>query len=167
MKKITILIFGIILIMILLSLTGCDYEMGFSTKGKVAFSKEFYELNEEAVIKELSTTVINVEKSNGSGIDKPGAGKEFVIVTLQLKNIGPKSINYNAWNYRLQDSSGDTVRISYTNLDKDTLLGSGDIAPNEEKIGTIVFEAPKGDENLVLIYEENLWTNSNLKFNLQ
>ena len=46
-------------------------------------------------------------------------------------------------------------------------LGSGELAPNGTKTGKIVFEAPKGDNGLTLIYKGNMLSNKERKLKLQ
>lgn len=85
----------------------------------------------------------------------------------RIKNNSNKNISYNAFNYKLQNSNGNIESQTFSTINNDTSLSSGQLAPNGIKIGSIIFEAPKGDNNLILLYQENIFRDKYIKFKLQ
>lgn len=57
--------------------------------------------------------------------------------------------------------------MTFTTIDKDTSLQSGELIPGGKVTGTVTFEQPKGDTGLILIYNDNIWSSKELKIKLQ
>ncbi len=57
--------------------------------------------------------------------------------------------------------------MKYTIIDQDTELQSGELIPGGKVEGTIVFEELIDDPNLVLIYNDSIWSTNSLKIHLQ
>lgn len=131
--------------------------------------KTSYAINEPASHDDAEITVTKVERSAGGNYDKPKEGMEFVIVTIQIKNIGDKdNLSYNPYGYKMKNSQGQIVDSAITLVNSDTSLSSGELAPGGTISGTIAFEQPKGDTGLELQYTGNIWlSNSTLTFVLQ
>ncbi len=144
-----------------------------TSSGSVATSttqepvKDFYEIGEAAVLGSGSITVTDVEKSSGTSFDKPKSGKEFVIVHVTIKNIGNSNLSYNPFYFKVQNSQGQQTDITFTIVDSSTSLEAGDLVPGGSVSGTITFEEPIDDPDLVLIYQDNFWSNKTLKIKLQ
>lgn len=130
-------------------------------------TKEYYNINEEAVLGDGSITVTKVEKSAGTEYEKPQAGKEYVIVSVNIKNNGSTDLSYNPYDFKLQNSDGQKLDESFYTGNNDTALNSGELAPSGHVSGTIAFEAPKNDSDLTLIYQDNIWSSKTLKIKLQ
>lgn len=111
---------------------------------------KIYKVGEEAKIGKASITVTKVEKSQGKDYDKPSEGNEFIIVTLKEKNIGNENISYNEFYFKLKNSKGQIKESSITSIGK--RFDSGELAPGGEIEGTITFEAPKNDSNLIFMF---------------
>ena len=114
-----------------------------------------YGLNIPAENDEVQITVTKVERSNGKEYDKPDDGKEFVIVTVKIKNIGDEKLSYNSYDFKMSNSQGQVTDESFTTVDSDTALSYGELKSGGEVEGTISFEQPKGDEGLILEYYDN------------
>jgi len=130
--------------------------------------KTEYGINDTATYKDVELTVTAVEHSAGGEYDKPKDGNEFIIVTVQYKNIGNDRISYNPYDFELQNSQGQINAPTFTTTNTDTALNSGDLAAGGTVSGTIAFEAPVGDAGLKLNYTGNILSNDEkLIFNLQ
>lgn len=125
-------------------------------------------LGESGTYKCVTITVTKVEKSEGTSIDSPKDGMEFVIVHVKIENTGKKNISYNPFDYKIINSKKQITDQAFTIVDSDTALSSGELAPGGEIEGTISFEQPKDDENLILQYYNNMFNSSpSMKFALQ
>lgn len=107
-------------------------------------------------------TVTKVKKSQGSDYDKPKSGEEFVIVTVKIKNVGKKNLDYNPYYFKMQNSKGQLDSMSFTTVDTDTALESGELAPGGEIEGTIAFEEPKNDAELILQYQDDIFEDDSI-----
>lgn len=129
--------------------------------------KTEYNQGEEAILGKGAITVTKVEKSQGTQWDKPKSGKEFVIVYLTIENKGNSNLSYNPYYFKMQNSQGQQESMTFTIVDQDTSLQSGELIPGGKVSGTIAFEQPKGDTGLMLIYNDNIWSSKELKIKLQ
>lgn len=136
------------------------------TETKKEEIKEFYAVNEEVKLNDAIVKVTNVEKSNGSEFDKAKDGMEYVIVTVSIKNDGKNEISYNPFDFEMQNSKGQITNQTFTIINKDTSLNSGNLAAGGEVSGTIAFEQPQNDNALVLKYKGNLFSNKEIKIKL-
>lgn len=128
--------------------------------------KTEYNQGEEAILGKGAITVTKVEKSQGTQWDKPKSGKEFVIVYLTVENKGNSNLSYNPFYFKMQNSQGQQESMTFTTIDQDTALQSGELIPGGKVSGTITFEQPKGDSNLILIYNDSIWSSKELKIKL-
>ena len=120
--------------------------------------KTEYNIGEEAVLGQGAIIVTNVEKSQGSQWEKPKSGKEFVIVHVTIENKGNSNLSYNPFYFKMQNSQGQQESMTFTTIDQDTSLQSGELIPGGKVSGTITFEQPKNDSELILIYNDSIWS---------
>ena len=82
-------------------------------------------------------------------------GFRLVVVTVRFDNGATATIAPSSSDFKLQDSNG--VRRGSFSLglrsERADQLKSDDLASSGFVIGTIVFEAPRGDQRLTLVYE--------------
>lgn len=129
--------------------------------------KDSYAVGETAKYKDVEMTVIKVDKSNGTEYDKPKDGKEFVIVTVKIKNNSSKNLAYNPFYFKMKNSKGQIEDGTFSTVNKDTALNSGDLASGGEVEGTVIFEEPVGDNGLILQYQDNVFMdNAKLQFKI-
>lgn len=130
--------------------------------------KTEYNQGEQAILGNGAITVTNVERSQGSEYSKPKSGKEYVVVSLKIENKGKDNLSYNPFYFKMQNSQGQQEDYTITmGVNDDTQLNSGELIPGGSVEGTLVFEEPKGDTGLILIYNDNLWSSKELKIKLQ
>lgn len=115
--------------------------------------KTEYSINEKVEFEGRVFEVINVEYSDGTQFDKPKSGMEYVIVTISIENNSDKQLSYNPFHFKMQNSQGQIQSQTFTIVDSDTSLSSGELAPGGSVSGTIAFEQPKDDPDLKLIFE--------------
>lgn len=136
------------------------------TGGTVAEQKTEYNQGEEAILGDGAIIVTKVEKSKGKNYDKPATGKEYVIVHVTIENKGKDKLSYNPYDFKMQNSQGQQESITFTTVDQDTALHSGELIAGGKISGTITFEEPIGDTGLILIYSDNIWSSKELKIRL-
>jgi hypothetical protein len=85
---------------------------------------------------------------------RPQQGNEYIRVYLTLRNTGDQPINYNPFDFKVQDSNG-VQKNEETFSEMPYRLESGSLAPEGTVEGNLAFEVPQGDNNLRLIYETN------------
>lgn len=123
-----------------------------------------YAVDQEAVYEGAAITVSKVEMSDGMEFYRPKDGMEYAIITIRVRNVGEGNMRYTPYDYRIQNSQGQITDQAFSIIDTQTHLGDGELTSGGSVEGTIVFEVPKGDENLILTfspYQEAL-----LKFKL-
>ena len=131
-----------------------------------AKAKEYYSIGEEGRLNGASITVTNIEKSQGAKYTEPKAGKEFIIVYLTIENKGTTNLNYNPYDFKMQNSQGYQEDYTYKTLDEDTELHYGTLIPGGKISGSVSFEQPIDDPGLILIYDDNIWDTKELKIKL-
>lgn len=113
-------------------------------------------------------TVTGVKRSQGTDMDTPDKGNEYVIVSVQIENQGEDNISFNPFNYSLKNAQGQISDQSLTLIAQDTALNSGELAPEGSISGTMVFQAPADstDKDLTLLLKDNMFSDENIKINL-
>jgi hypothetical protein len=106
-------------------------------------------------MKDYQLTVNSVKKANAMGYSTPDKGKEFITVNLTIQNKGEKEVSYNPLDFKIQDSDGNQTSETYVTIENKLHYGS--LASGGKVTGAIVFEVPKADTNLKLIYQPNVW----------
>lgn len=125
-----------------------------------------YKVGDVGQLDAYSIQVSEVKKSSGSEFQKPKDGNEFVIVTVNIKNSSNETISYNPFDFGMKNSKGQIQNQIISTIDTDTALSSGDLAAQGLVSGTIVYEQPKDDAGLELIFEENILGSNSISFNL-
>lgn len=137
-----------------------------STQTVKSEEKTEYNKGEEAILGSGAITVTAVEKSQGSNYDKPSSGKEYVIVHVTIENKGTNNLSYNPYYFKMQNSQGQQENTTFTTIDQDTALNSGELIPGGKVSGTLTFEELINDQGLVLVYNDNVWSSKELKIKL-
>lgn len=125
-----------------------------------------FRINEPIEFENRIIEVTDVEYSEGDQYSSPSDGKEYVIVTVSIENNSDEEISYNPRRFRMQNSDGQIENETFTIIDSDTSLSSGDLAPGGSVTGTLVWEQPIDDDGLILIFEPSFWTDKRVTINL-
>ena len=129
-----------------------------SAKETKTDTKKTYKKGDVIELKGMRLSVTDVQKSNGTEFEKPKSGMEFVIVTVKIENKGKDTIAYNPLYFKVKNSKGQINQQTFTTIDQDTTLNSGDLAKGGEVTGTIAFEEPKDDKDLQLQFQDDIFT---------
>ena len=139
---------------------------GNADSSQVSQDQTTFKIGDVISYKNKEITVQKIERNYNTGnqFSKPKDGKEFVRVHILIENKSDDKISYNAFNWEMQDSTGDIK--SYSWVTDDTHIGSGDLAKGGKKVGTIVFEVPKDDKALTLHYKDSFFSNKTIEIQL-
>lgn len=82
----------------------------------------------------------------------PSTGKEYVLVSVTVKNKDTYSHYFSSYDFSLRDSSGkEHTAMFMTNLPSELPYSS--VATNGEITGNLVFEVPVSSSSLTLVYD--------------
>ena len=115
--------------------------------------------------KEVTVTNVTRNYNTGNQFSKPKDGKEFVKVTVEIKNKSKNDISYGTYDFKIKTDNGVLESTSWS-ASLDDSLSLGDLAENGKIKGSMVFEVPKGDKNLSLRYSPSFWSNKNIEIKL-
>ncbi len=123
-------------------------------------------VGEENTLDGAAITLVKATRSTGKDYSKPKEGNEFIVVEVTIKNSGTSTLSYNPFSFKMRNSKGQMTGMTISMLDQDTALDSGELAAGGSVSGTIVFEQPKGDSSLVLIYQANMFLPDYIAFRI-
>ena len=98
--------------------------------------------------------------------DKPANGKNYVIVTLKIENKSNSKISYNTYDWKMVNSQGQEDDETFATINNGTSLNSGDLTANGTKTGTLIYEEPKNETSLKLLYYSNSLFDENSTFEI-
>ena len=131
--------------------------------------KTEFAVGETATFDDKSITITNVQRNydTGNQFAQPESGKEFVLVTVEITNNSKNAMDYNTFEFKLQDSNGVQQNESFSALSEGK-LNSGSLAPGGKVSGKLAYEVPSGDAGLKLLYQSfSFFGNKAVTFNLQ
>ena len=122
--------------------------------------EEVFNVGDSVDLKGTIITITEFKKSEGGDFDKPKEGMEYIIVYVKIDNNSDSKISYNPFYFKMQNSKGQLTDQAFTIVDSDTALSSGELISGGEIEGTITFEQPIDDSELILIYQPGLFNES-------
>lgn len=134
-----------------------------------AEEKTEFKVGETASFDNKTITVTDVQRNydTGNQFAQPESGKEFVIVTVAIANNGDSNLDYNTFEFKMQDSNGVQQSEAITALSEGK-LNSGSLAKGGKVTGKLAYEVPKDDKGLKLLYQNfSFFDNKAITFNLQ
>lgn len=140
-----------------------------SADNKAEEEKTEFAVGETATFDDKSITVTDVQRNydTGNQFAQPESGKEFVIVTVQITNDSDSTLDYNTFNFKMQDSNGVQQNEALTALSEGK-LNSGSLAAGGKVAGKLAYEVPKDDTGLKLLYQDfSFFDNKAITFKLQ
>ncbi len=127
-----------------------------ATTEPTATPQTTFKVGQVVEMKDYQLTVNSVKKAASKGYTTPmKKGNEFVFVNVTIVNKSDKEVSYNPYDFKIQDSTGNQTNTTFASTDDE--LHSGSLAAGGKVTGTLSFEAPKGDAQLSVIYQPNMW----------
>ena len=109
-----------------------------------------FNMNEAILYKGIKYKVTKAETSEGTEYRKPKEGNEYIVVTIHFENQSKEKQKYSYRNWKMSNSKDEEKSRIFTPINVETALYSGTLVVASEKDGSLVFEQPKNDEDLVL-----------------
>lgn len=134
-----------------------------------AEEKTEFKIGETASFDDKSITITDVQRNydTGNQFAQPESGKEFVIVTVNIVNNSNSSLDYNTFEFKMQDSNGVQQSEAFTAISEGK-LNSGSLAKGGKVTGKLAYEVPKDDAGLKLLYQNfSFFDNKAITFSLQ
>lgn len=116
--------------------------------------------------KQVTVTDLQRNWNSGNEYSQPDSGNEFVNVKVSIENNSDGQISYNTFDWKIKNSDGMITDVDMETYGLDGSLESGELAPGGKVSGTLVFQAPSGDEGLALQYSPSFWTDKKLEIKL-
>ncbi len=107
---------------------------------------------DESVVNEqgLQLTILDVNRNAALETVPPVAGRENIIVTIELVNLGEDEVSFNE---RIFFLLNDFDQYPITPGAITGALGRGSLPPGDGLEGRLVFEVIEGELNLILLWE--------------
>jgi len=134
-----------------------------ATSTPVSATKDIYAVNEAAKIGSQALTVTAVQRNYASGNPyiQPDTGNEYILVTVQIENQGTNQVDFNTYDFQVENSAGVLKNETYV-PDVQNELSSGNLASGGKVTGNLAFEVPKGDAGLKLVFKPSFWSNKSV-----
>lgn len=172
-----VIIVAVIVVLIIILIQSCGNRdtptlVTSSSSGTATVSSEIakttFKVGETAKYNDVEMTVTKVAKVKSGDYSVPKEGNEYVVVSVKYKNDSSENVSYNPYDFKMKNSKGQITSNTYASDITKNQLDSGDLAPNGEVEGEIIYEEPKDDNGLVLQYTGNIFdSNSQVDFQLQ
>ena len=115
--------------------------------------------------KELTVEKVERNWKSEKTYIKPKDGKEYVKVSVKIENKSETEMNYNVFEFKVEDFNGAAERFDFQTYSLPDSLGSGNLVKGGKKSGSMIFEVPAGS-SLKLHYQPSFWSNKKVIVNL-
>jgi hypothetical protein len=162
MKKAVVAMFALAAVLLLM---GCG-EATVSSTGTsgggskpAAEAKTEFKVGEGIKVNEAVLTVVSAKQFTPTNeFDKPESGKVFYIVNMRIQNGGKTPVDYNEFNYKIQDANGVQKDAAFVGSEVPNKMNSGSLAAGGKIDANIVFQVPADMKSLKLIMEPNFFS---------
>ncbi len=137
-------------------------------QSKPAEEKTEFKISETASFDNKAITVTNIQRNydTGNQFAQPESGKEFVIVTVDITNNSDTTLDYNTYEFKMQDSNGVQQNEAIMAISEGK-LNSGSLAKGGKVTGKLAYQVPQGDAGLKLLYQNlSFFENKTVTFEL-
>jgi hypothetical protein len=103
---------------------------------------------------QVKLTILDVNRNAALETIPPTEGREIIIVTIELVNLGDEEVDFNERDFMLLNSFEEAYEATVGAITiRDGSLGRGSLPPNEGLEGRLVFEVISGELDLRLLWE--------------
>ena len=110
--------------------------------------------------KEVTVKSLERNWTSSNQFIKANEGKEFVKANVSIVNKSNSELSFNTFDWKIEDANGAIEGPSFTASDSDS-LGSGNLAVNGKKEGSVIFEVPIGS-SIKIHYQPLFWSNKKI-----
>lgn len=126
----------------------------------VALKTEAYAKTDKVIYQDLEYSVVSTKTSKGKDYTKPSAGKIFLGVTVNAKNVSLKDqIEVTDYNWKVVDAQGVQYSSSFWNPWETSAFSSQNLEVNANVSFFLVFEVPSTSK-WFLVYNGNMMSSS-------
>ncbi len=145
--------------------------LGESSKEHESFASQEKELKKEYNIGEpiffdentkSKFAVVKVERNYFSKYSENKEESEYVRIKLYYESEAFNNISVSPYDFELLDSSENISTAAPPTFELEDAFQNAELKPGDVKVESIVFEVPKDDNNLKLIYEPSFLPNKKL-----
>ena len=110
---------------------------------------------DESVVNDemIQLTLLEVNREVNLPNIAPVEGRELVVITIELVNLGEEEVSFNEGDFILINGFEQAYSISTAAASVDGALGRGKLAPEQGIEGRLVFDLLQGEVNLILGWE--------------
>lgn len=162
-------ILALLAIGLMMSVVGCDAEVsssgasGGSGEPAAEAEKTEFAIGEAIKVDDAMMTVVSAKQFKPkSEFDTPSDGKVFYIVNVKIENGGTEPLDYNEFNYKIEDANGVQTDGAFV-TDVPNKMNSGSLAPGGKLDSNLVFEVAKDMKGLKLVMEPNFFSTQQVK----
>lgn len=112
--------------------------------------KNVYKMGDKISYKGVIYRVTKIETSEGNNYFKPKQDNQYLVVYLEIINRSNNLAKYSYENWKMNNSNDEEASRIFVAINVSTALYSGELPISARKTGSIVFEEPIADDNLVL-----------------
>lgn len=103
---------------------------------------------------QVKLTILDINRNAALETVPPTEGREIIIVTIELVNLGDEEVDFNERDFMLLNSFEEAYEAKVGAITiRDGALGRGSLPPNEGLEGRLVFEVIAGELDLQLLWE--------------
>lgn len=134
-----------------------------SSSSKTTVADKTFKVGDTVKANGVTLKVNKVEFNDGSSASKPDTGKSYVIVNVTITNVDKDKIDYNPYDFKLDDKGNQTDLSEFSIMDDNydeivnDQLQSGSLTKGASVTGTMIGQAVKTDK-LKLLYHGNLFS---------
>jgi len=109
----------------------------------------------------VQATLVSAKTHQGTDIDIPKAGNEYIVVHVRLHNTTDNEVDYNVFDFHIKSGTGNITDESFVIfVNSSDQLNSGKLAAGGSVEGDIVFEVKKGDHKAELTWQPSFFQNA-------
>ena len=160
----------IVIVFFIIGLSAVNHGSTFTSTdtGSSSSQTKTYKVGDVISINDKEVTVSAAERNweSGNQFTVPSTGNEFVKLQVTIKNNSSSEVDYNTYDWQIQNSAGVIQDISSASYGIDGALGSGKLAPKGKVAGSVIFEVPSGDNGLIVRYSPLFWSSNKIEIKL-
>ncbi|MFP4413982.1 DUF4352 domain-containing protein [Coleofasciculus sp.] len=104
----------------------------------------------------LQFTVNSTRVHPGKGVIQPNKGNQWVVVDTTIVNQGQQPQTFSVVSFEVIDSNNNTYEVALlASALEDIETPTGEISPDDQRQGQLVFEVPEDTTNLKLLFQPN------------
>lgn len=174
-KKWPWIVGGIVLLFIIIGATGSGNQSqkvgddktqnGNTTVDTKTPSTKTYKVGDQVKLGDNVVTVYSVvDYKSSNEFMKPQSGKKYVVADIGIQNGGKEAINYNTFDFKLQDNKDYSYDSSFS--DKSPSFSSGALQPGQKTRGFITYEVDTANTASKVIFTPSFWSDEQIIFEI-